>query len=53
MAGLAAYFVAVPARMKTRARKGIFDEIGRCIELRVMPHIALTDLAGELLHIGA
>ena len=51
VAGLAAQFIAVPARMKTGARKRIFDEIGSGVELWIMPHISLANFSGELLHI--
>ena len=51
--GLAAQFITVSSRMKTGVQKGILDEIGSRVELRVAPHISLANFSGEFLHIGA
>ena len=51
--GLAAQLVSVSSRVKASAHERIFDEIGGGIELCIMPHVALADFAGQLLHIGA
>src|SRR5882724_8437905 len=50
---LPAYFVAVSSGPQPGSRKRIFDEIGSGIELWVMPHVALANFSGQLLHIRA
>src|SRR5262249_39209054 len=53
VAPLSAHLVGVPSGPQSGSRKGIFDEIGSGIELWVMPHVALADFSGQLLHIRA
>src|SRR6476646_229359 len=48
---LSLHLVGVSSSSETASRKRIFDEIGSCIELCVMPHVALADFSSELLHI--
>ena len=53
VAGLPAYFVTVPPRVKAGTLKRIFDKICSGVELGVTPHVSLADFAGELLHVSA
>ena len=53
VARLPARLVAVSSGPQPGSGKRIFDEIGSSIELCVMPHVALADFSGQLLHIRA
>src|SRR6202048_4401401 len=39
--------ISVATRMQSSAGKGIFDEVGRRIELRIMQHVSLADLTSQ------
>src|SRR5213595_854384 len=50
---LSARFIAISSGSQPGSRKRIFDKIGSGIERYVMPHVALADFSGQLLHIRA